>query len=189
MSPLLKQSSTIQIQEWLSYGGIDVPSFNSNIWHSYLSIGHMEIQWTDFWQCSRKCKDNEVGSPEWPFRWIKDTWRSQNWHINGDSATSDTCVCVLAHPGARAFITHAGSHGLYEGLCHAVPMVMVPLSAEQPDNAEKMASRGAGIVLNILLVTTEDIVQALNDVINDTRWGESDKQGHKILCLFYREST
>ncbi|TNM98052.1 hypothetical protein fugu_014298 [Takifugu bimaculatus] len=39
---------------------------------------------------------------------------------------------LLAHPGARAFITHAGSHGLYEGLCHAVPMVMVPLSAEQP---------------------------------------------------------
>lgn len=79
------------------------------------------------------------------------------------------CVSVLAHPGARAFITHAGSHGLYEGLCHAVPMVMMPVSAEQPDNAEKMASRGAGIVLNILLVTTDDIVQALNDVINDTR--------------------
>ncbi|XP_022625957.1 UDP-glucuronosyltransferase-like, partial [Seriola dumerili] len=31
---------------------------------------------------------------------------------------------LLAHPGARAFITHAGSHGIFEGLCHAVPMVM-----------------------------------------------------------------
>lgn len=48
-------------------------------------------------------------------------------------------------------------------------MVMVPLLAEQPDNAEKMASREAGIVLNILTVTTENIVQALNAVINDTR--------------------
>uniref|UniRef100_A0A3B5KJ39 glucuronosyltransferase n=1 Tax=Takifugu rubripes TaxID=31033 RepID=A0A3B5KJ39_TAKRU len=82
---------------------------------------------------------------------------------------------LLAHPGARAFITHAGSHGLYEGLCHAVPMVMVPLSAEQPDNAEKMASRGAGIVLNVLSVTTEDIVQALNNVINDTRYKDNIK--------------
>lgn len=81
--------------------------------------------------------------------------------------TRDTCV--LAHPGARAFITHAGSHGLYEGLCHSVPMVMVPLAAEQPDNAHKMATRGAGIVLNIFTITTETIVQALNAVINDTR--------------------
>uniref|UniRef100_H3C714 UDP-glucuronosyltransferase n=1 Tax=Tetraodon nigroviridis TaxID=99883 RepID=H3C714_TETNG len=83
---------------------------------------------------------------------------------------------LLAHPGARAFITHAGSHGLYEGLCHAVPMVMVPVSAEQPDNAEKMASRGAGIVLNILTVTSENIVQALNAVINDTRYKENVKK-------------
>uniref|UniRef100_A0A3B5KIS6 UDP-glucuronosyltransferase n=1 Tax=Takifugu rubripes TaxID=31033 RepID=A0A3B5KIS6_TAKRU len=82
---------------------------------------------------------------------------------------------LLAHPGARAFITHAGSHGLYEGLCHAVPMVMVPLLAEQPDNAEKMASRGAGILLNIFSVTTEDIVQALNNVINDTRYKDNIK--------------
>lgn len=48
-------------------------------------------------------------------------------------------------------------------------MVMLPLTAEQPDNAEKMASRGTGIVLNIMKVTTENIVQALNAVINDTR--------------------
>lgn len=48
-------------------------------------------------------------------------------------------------------------------------MVMVPLTAEQPDNAQKFASKEAGIVLNILTVTAENVVQALNSVINDTR--------------------
>ncbi|XP_041848041.1 UDP-glucuronosyltransferase 1A1-like [Melanotaenia boesemani] len=80
---------------------------------------------------------------------------------------------LLAHPGARAFITHAGSHGLFEGLCHAVPMVMVPIGGDQPDNAEKMASRGAGVVLDITSVTTEIIIQGLNEVINDTRYKEN----------------
>ena len=76
---------------------------------------------------------------------------------------------MLAHPGVRAFITHAGSHGLFEGLCHAVPMVMVPLGGDQPDNAQRLASRGAGLVLDIFDITTEILLQGLNEVINDTR--------------------
>lgn len=77
--------------------------------------------------------------------------------------------CVVAHPGARAFITHAGSHGLFEGLCHAVPMLMVPLNWDQPDNAARMASRGVGIVLNILDINTETLLKGLKEVINDSR--------------------
>ncbi|XP_072220591.1 UDP-glucuronosyltransferase 1A1-like [Leuresthes tenuis] len=80
---------------------------------------------------------------------------------------------LLAHPGARAFITHAGSHGLFEGLCHAVPIVMMPLNGDQPDNAQKIMSRGAGVVLDITSVTTEEIIQGLNEVINDTRYKEN----------------
>ncbi|KAJ0058997.1 hypothetical protein NL108_003355, partial [Boleophthalmus pectinirostris] len=74
---------------------------------------------------------------------------------------------LLAHPGARAFITHAGSHGLFEGLCHAVPMLMMPLNAEQPDNAQRLASKGAGVVLNIQTITTEILVHGLKEVINN----------------------
>ncbi|XP_076601903.1 UDP-glucuronosyltransferase 1A1-like [Chaetodon auriga] len=80
---------------------------------------------------------------------------------------------LLAHPGARAFITHAGSHGLFEGLCHAVPMVMVPISGDQPDNAQRFASKGTGVVLDIVSITTESLLQGLNDIINDTRYKEN----------------
>lgn len=80
---------------------------------------------------------------------------------------------LLAHPGARAFITHAGSHGLFEGLCHAVPMLMVPLNGDQPDNAQRLESRGAGVVLNILTVTTESLVEGLREVINNPRYKEN----------------
>lgn len=87
--------------------------------------------------------------------------------------------CVLAHPGARAFITHAGSHGVFEGLCHAVPMLMVPRNGDQPDNAARMASRGVGIVLNILDINTETLLKGLKEVINDSRWG-SQQTAHNV---------
>uniref|UniRef100_A0A8C6SWV7 glucuronosyltransferase n=1 Tax=Neogobius melanostomus TaxID=47308 RepID=A0A8C6SWV7_9GOBI len=65
-----------------------------------------------------------------------------------------------SHPGVRAFITHAGSHGLFEGLCHAVPMLMFPLYGDQSDNAQKFASR-------------EGLVEGLKEVINNPMYKEN----------------
>ncbi|XP_074857754.1 UDP-glucuronosyltransferase 1A1-like isoform X2 [Carettochelys insculpta] len=72
---------------------------------------------------------------------------------------------LLAHPKARAFITHGGSHGIYEGICNGVPMVLMPLFGDQMDNAKRIESRGAGVTLNVLEITAEDMSDALNTVI------------------------
>uniref|UniRef100_A0A3B4WL08 glucuronosyltransferase n=1 Tax=Seriola lalandi dorsalis TaxID=1841481 RepID=A0A3B4WL08_SERLL len=80
---------------------------------------------------------------------------------------------LLAHPGARAFITHAGSHGIFEGLCHAVPMVMMPIGADQHHNAERLANKGAGVVVDIFSITTESLLQGLNEVLHDIRYKEN----------------
>ncbi|MEE6490842.1 hypothetical protein FKM82_016023 [Ascaphus truei] len=80
---------------------------------------------------------------------------------------------LLAHPKARAFITHAGSHGIYEGICNAVPMVMLPLFGDQMDNAKRIESRGAGVSLNVLDMTPEDISNALTTVISDPSYKEN----------------
>ncbi|NXC31197.1 UD11 glucuronosyltransferase, partial [Campylorhamphus procurvoides] len=76
---------------------------------------------------------------------------------------------LLAHPKTRAFITHGGSHGVYEGICNAVPMVLMPLFGDQMDNAKRVESRGAGLTLNILEMTSQDISTALKAVINDKK--------------------
>uniref|UniRef100_A0A8C6K394 UDP-glucuronosyltransferase n=1 Tax=Melopsittacus undulatus TaxID=13146 RepID=A0A8C6K394_MELUD len=83
---------------------------------------------------------------------------------------------LLAHPKARAFITHGGSHGIYEGICNAVPMVLMPLFGDQMDNAKRIESRGAGLTLNILEMTTQDISTALKAVINDKKYKENIKR-------------
>ncbi|XP_036622175.1 UDP-glucuronosyltransferase 1A3-like isoform X2 [Trichosurus vulpecula] len=80
---------------------------------------------------------------------------------------------LLAHPKTRAFITHAGSHGIYEGLCNGVPMVLMPLFGDQMDNAKRMESRGAGVTLNVLEMTSDDLSKALKKVINDKSYKEN----------------
>ena len=45
---------------------------------------------------------------------------------------------VLGHPAVVAFVTQAGSHSTYEAAYHAVPMVAVPLMADQINNAVKV---------------------------------------------------
>ncbi|XP_063018786.1 UDP-glucuronosyltransferase 1A1-like isoform X8 [Melospiza melodia melodia] len=80
---------------------------------------------------------------------------------------------LLAHPKTRAFITHGGSHGVYEGICNAVPMVLMPLFGDQMDNAKRVESRGAGLTLNILEMTSTDISNALKAVINDKTYKEN----------------
>ncbi|XP_065696931.1 UDP-glucuronosyltransferase 1A1-like isoform X2 [Patagioenas fasciata] len=83
---------------------------------------------------------------------------------------------LLAHPKTRAFITHGGSHGIYEGICNAVPMVLMPLFGDQMDNAKRVESRGAGLTLNILEMTSQDISAALKAVINDKKYKENIKR-------------
>ncbi|XP_014718061.3 UDP-glucuronosyltransferase 1-6-like isoform X5 [Equus asinus] len=80
---------------------------------------------------------------------------------------------LLGHPKTRAFITHSGSHGVYEGICNGVPMVMMPLFGDQMDNAKRMETRGAGVSLNILEMTSDDLANALKTVINDKSYKEN----------------
>ncbi|XP_005395398.1 PREDICTED: UDP-glucuronosyltransferase 1-8 isoform X6 [Chinchilla lanigera] len=80
---------------------------------------------------------------------------------------------LLGHPKTRAFITHAGSHGIYEGICNGVPMVMMPLFGDQMDNAKRMETRGAGVNLNVLEMTADDLEDALKKVIYDKSYKEN----------------
>nr|XP_046219504.1 UDP-glucuronosyltransferase-like isoform X2 [Oncorhynchus gorbuscha] len=94
---------------------------------------------------------------------IPDNVRLMKWLPQND---------LLGHPKVKAFITHGGTHGIYEGICNSVPMVMLPLFGDQSDNVHRMAVRGVGEVLTLFDITPEKLVEALNKVINDTSYKE-----------------
>ncbi|XP_020494108.2 UDP-glucuronosyltransferase-like [Labrus bergylta] len=79
---------------------------------------------------------------------------------------------LLAHPKAKVFITHGGSHGMYEGICNAVPMLMFPLFGDQGDNVNHMVAHGVAERLGIYDVTTEKLLAALKNIIRDKSYKE-----------------
>ncbi|XP_067293667.1 UDP-glucuronosyltransferase 2A1-like isoform X1 [Pseudorasbora parva] len=80
---------------------------------------------------------------------------------------------LLGHPKTKVFITHGGTNGLYEAIYHGVPMVGLPLFADQPDNMMHMKTKGAAVVLDINTMESKDLADALKTVLNNLSYKES----------------
>ncbi|XP_033475181.2 UDP-glucuronosyltransferase 2A1-like isoform X3 [Epinephelus lanceolatus] len=80
---------------------------------------------------------------------------------------------LLGHPKTRAFITHGGSNGIYEAIYHGVPMVGIPMFADQPQNMVHMKAKGAAVTVDVNLMKSEDLRDAINTVINDKSYKEN----------------
>ncbi|KAL7835029.1 hypothetical protein SRHO_G00292760 [Serrasalmus rhombeus] len=80
---------------------------------------------------------------------------------------------LLGHPKTKAFISHGGTNGLYEAIYHGVPMVGIPLFADQPDNLLHMKTKGAAVMLEFNKMETKDLKDALTEVINNPSYKES----------------
>lgn len=74
---------------------------------------------------------------------------------------------LSAHPKTRVFITHGGTNGIYEAIYHGVPMVGIPMFADQPDNMVHMKAKGAAVIVNLNFINIEGLRNAINTVIND----------------------
>jgi UDP:flavonoid glycosyltransferase YjiC (YdhE family) len=68
-------------------------------------------------------------------------------------------------PRCSAVVSHAGSGTVLGALAHGLPMVLVPMGADQPANADRCAALGAGIVLDASDGTPADAAAALRAVL------------------------
>lgn len=77
---------------------------------------------------------------------------------------------------SNAFVTHAGMNSTSEGLYYGVPLVMIPLSSDQPIVAKQVEKLGAGILLDKNELTPELLKSALLQVLNDSSFREHAEQ-------------
>uniref|UniRef100_A0A8C9UFM7 glucuronosyltransferase n=1 Tax=Serinus canaria TaxID=9135 RepID=A0A8C9UFM7_SERCA len=87
---------------------------------------------------------------------------------------------LLGHPLTKAFITHGGTNGLYEAIYHGIPMVGIPMFADQHDNLVHMVAKGAAVQVDFNTMKTQDLVDALKTVIYNSTYKENALKLSKI---------
>ncbi|KAM4708018.1 UDP-glucuronosyltransferase 2A2-like isoform 4-T4 [Discoglossus pictus] len=80
---------------------------------------------------------------------------------------------LLGHSKTKLFITHGGTNGIYEAIYHGVPMVGIPLFADQPDNMVHMKTKGMAEMLDFNKMQTQDLVDAVTKVISNPKYKEN----------------
>jgi glucuronosyltransferase len=70
----------------------------------------------------------------------------------------------------RLFITHGGLLSNQEAVHRGVPMVGIPIYGDQAFNMAKVVSAGLGILLEFKNVTTESILWAVQEVLENSRY-------------------
>ena len=76
-------------------------------------------------------------------------------------------------PHVDLVVSHGGSGSVLGALAHGRPMVVLPIGADQPLNAERISALGVGRSLDAIRATPDDIREAATSVLVDATYRES----------------
>ena len=77
---------------------------------------------------------------------------------------------VLGHRNIRAFVTHSGMFGTQETVYHGVPVVTLPVFADQESNSVKVVREGFGIRLELATLTVDQLVDAVTELVTNPQY-------------------
>ena len=82
----------------------------------------------------------------------------------------------LLLPHCELVVSHAGSGSVVGALAYGLPMVLLPIGADQPFNAARCEDLHVGRVLNPVEVTSEDVRLAAIAVLGDVTYEQNAKR-------------
>ena len=77
---------------------------------------------------------------------------------------------ILAHPNVKLFITHGGLLSTEEAIFNGVPMVGIPVFADQRINMARAKSNGVASVVSFSKLSEETLFEAVNETLNNPRY-------------------
>ncbi|XP_035714148.1 UDP-glucuronosyltransferase 2C1-like [Folsomia candida] len=77
---------------------------------------------------------------------------------------------VLAHKKLRLFVSHGGMQSYLEAAFHAVPVVFLPIYADQAFAAAHVRMIGNGVAVELLDVTAASLKDAIREVLSNPRY-------------------
>ncbi|MBV1851186.1 glycosyltransferase [Catellatospora tritici] len=79
-------------------------------------------------------------------------------------------------PRVHAVVTHGGLNTVCEALAHGVPLVVAPITSDQPVNAEQVAAAGAGVRVRFDRSTPDQLREAVLAVLDDPGYRQAARR-------------
>lgn len=79
-------------------------------------------------------------------------------------------LLFIAHPKIKAFLTHGGMGSITEGVHFSVPLICIPVLAEQDFNSLAITEKGAAVMLEIVDLTQEQVEHAISEILNNPKY-------------------
>ena len=76
-------------------------------------------------------------------------------------------------PSCDLVVSHGGSGSVIAALAHGLPLVVIPLGADQPNNADRCDALGVGLVLDPIEATADDARVAVQAVLTEPAYREA----------------
>lgn len=83
---------------------------------------------------------------------------------------------VLAHPNVVLFISHGGLGGMAEARYHGVPVLGIPIFAEQSQNIGSVVREGWGLDIDYTTLNEKQLSKKLKKILTDPTYRQRAKQ-------------
>ncbi|KAJ8980274.1 hypothetical protein NQ317_005132 [Molorchus minor] len=90
---------------------------------------------------------------------------------------------ILAHPNVKVFITHGGMLSSIETVYHGVPILAIPVAADQPQNAKMATNNGYALSLpyHDPDFSEEKLSNLLNELLNNSKYRDNVRKRSKLF--------
>ncbi|XP_067012668.2 UDP-glycosyltransferase UGT5 [Anabrus simplex] len=107
------------------------------------------------------------------WKWEKDSLPGQPANVRLGKWLPQTDI--LAHPNLKLFITHGGLLSTQEAIYRQVPMLAIPIMADQRSNANRATAAGYALMLETENITVQSLSWALSELLNNPSYQEKVK--------------
>ena len=90
---------------------------------------------------------------------------------------------ILGHSSTKVFVTHGGLNSFQESVYHGIPMVLIPMTGDQPRQADLLRYKELGVAIEWKSINANGKVlrNAINEVLNNKVYKENTKRLSTIM--------
>ncbi|RZC41856.1 UDPGT and/or Glyco tran 28 C domain containing protein [Asbolus verrucosus] len=127
-----------------------------------------------------------IGASSWPVPYVPNMIDIGGFHVKSPQKLPKDLQEYLdnakeAHPNVKVFITHGGLLSTLETIYHGVPVLAIPIGADQKLNAQHSANQGFGLMLGYKEVSEATLTDRLKELLSNSKYAKNAKDRSKFF--------